>query len=477
MNRTTLAPPPPPPAQTHINPFGVIPKKHKPGKWRLIVDLSAPEGHSVNDFVDKELCLLSYISVDDVARVVLQLGQGTLMAKADIKEAFRTIPVHPADRWLLGMQWEGQVLVDKVLPFGLRSAPLIFTAVADAMEWVIRQRRVQFIFHYVDDFIFVGKPLSSECASNLSTGLLSFAELGAPIEPDKCEGPATCLTILGIDIDTRCMQLRLPREKLSLLREATANWRGRKSCTKRELLSLIGTLQHATKVIKPGRAFVRRMIELSKARKRMEDYIRLNTAFRSDIEWWHHFASTWNGVSILAPVNRENPDGLVVSDASGQWGCGAFHGQEWFQLQWDHSILSMHITIKELLPVMIAAAVWGKTWSGKTIMALSDNAATVQIITQHHSKDPTAMHLVRCLTLIECHHDFSIVSKHIPGHLNTLADALSRDNLPYFLSHCPQASATPTTIPLSLVQALIISRPDWTSVDWPSLLKSISNTA
>jgi hypothetical protein len=61
------------------------------------------------------------------------------MAKIDIKSAYRTIPVHPDDRALLGMVWNGQLFIDTTLPFGLRSAPIIFTAVADAAEWAIRQ--------------------------------------------------------------------------------------------------------------------------------------------------------------------------------------------------------------------------------------------------------------------------------------------------------------------------------------------------
>lgn len=47
----------------HCTPFGIIPKKSKPGKWRLIVDLSSPEGHSVNDGISKDL---AYVSIDDV---------------------------------------------------------------------------------------------------------------------------------------------------------------------------------------------------------------------------------------------------------------------------------------------------------------------------------------------------------------------------------------------------------------------------
>ena len=54
----------------HFSPFGVIPKKNKPGKWRLIVDLSAPEGSSVNDAISKEWCSLSYVSVDDVVECI-----------------------------------------------------------------------------------------------------------------------------------------------------------------------------------------------------------------------------------------------------------------------------------------------------------------------------------------------------------------------------------------------------------------------
>ena len=117
----------------HASPIGIIPNKHKPGKWRLIVDLSAPEGHSVNDGIEKALCSLSYISVDKVAKTILQLGPGTLLGKMDVKEAFRIVPIHPSDRLLLAIQWKGNLYIDKVLPFGLRSAPLLL------QPWLMQQ--------------------------------------------------------------------------------------------------------------------------------------------------------------------------------------------------------------------------------------------------------------------------------------------------------------------------------------------------
>jgi len=84
-----------------VSRFGVIPKKGH-NKWRLILDLSSPEGRSVNDGINPDLCSLSYVSIDDAARAVVKAGRGALLAKVDIKSAYRIVEVHPEDRPLLG---------------------------------------------------------------------------------------------------------------------------------------------------------------------------------------------------------------------------------------------------------------------------------------------------------------------------------------------------------------------------------------
>ena len=172
-----------------INRFGVIPKNHQPDKWRLIVDLSDPAGFSVNDGIDRELCSLKYMSVDDAVRSILDLGLGTLIAKLDIESAYRIIPVHPADRPLLGMSWKGQTYIDTVLPFGLRSAPLIFTAVADAVQWILEVQGVKHVMHYLDDYLILGPPDSPECQRSLERTLICCRRLGIPIAQHKTEGP------------------------------------------------------------------------------------------------------------------------------------------------------------------------------------------------------------------------------------------------------------------------------------------------
>ena len=97
------------------SPFGVIPKKNRPNKWRLIVDRSAPHGHSVNEGISKELASPLYVSIDKVVLGILQCGKGTLIAKMDILHAYRNIPVHTSDRVLLGMYWKGKYYVDATL--------------------------------------------------------------------------------------------------------------------------------------------------------------------------------------------------------------------------------------------------------------------------------------------------------------------------------------------------------------------------
>ena len=69
--------------------------------------------------------------------MILQVGKGALLAKADIESAYHNVP---EDRLLLGMKWQGYHYVDGCLPFGLCSAPKIFNALADALEWVIKDK-------------------------------------------------------------------------------------------------------------------------------------------------------------------------------------------------------------------------------------------------------------------------------------------------------------------------------------------------
>ena len=153
------------------------------------------------------------------------------------------------------------------------------------------------------------------------------AELWIKLAEHKTEGPAIRVTFLGIMIDTTTGQLSLPQEKLAHLQSLLTDWGDRKSCSKKDLESLIGTLNHACKVILP---FLRRMIDLLKQHK-VHYRIRLNREFCSDLQWWTNFIATWNGVSYLLV----GPTSEFASDASGSWWFGAHINDSWFQIEWD----------------------------------------------------------------------------------------------------------------------------------------------
>ncbi len=90
--------------------------------------------------------------------------------------------------------------MDRSLPFGLRSAPLIFTGLADAIAWSLQENGIRFQLHYLDDFLFFIPPNSLKGSDVLSTATLS--ELAVPVATNKTEGPSTTVTFLGIIIDT-----------------------------------------------------------------------------------------------------------------------------------------------------------------------------------------------------------------------------------------------------------------------------------
>ena len=115
---------------------------NKPGKWRLIIDLSSPAGASVNDGISSDLSSVSYVSVDHLSSLVMSVGKGAFLVKADIKEVYRMLPIHPHDQLLLGMQWKGVTYTDMALPFGLRSA------VADALQWILVQKGINNLLYF-----------------------------------------------------------------------------------------------------------------------------------------------------------------------------------------------------------------------------------------------------------------------------------------------------------------------------------------
>lgn len=115
--------------------------------------------HIVNDGISENLCSLTYLSVDIAAKIAYSLSRGTrtLLAKCDLKNTYRGDlkntyrVIHPDDRQLVAVKWNNVIYmyIDCTLPFGLRSAPKKFTAIANALQWNTEQVRVAHVLHYL----------------------------------------------------------------------------------------------------------------------------------------------------------------------------------------------------------------------------------------------------------------------------------------------------------------------------------------
>ena len=143
------------------------------------------------------------------------------------------------------------------------------------------------------------------------------------------------MVVLSIELDLVAQIARLLTDTLEAAGLLVQQWRPRKWCNPRQPESLTSHLQHAAKVVWSSQTFLCRMIYLLCCFRKKDHPIRLNLQFCLDLEWWHTFLSSWNGVSSwLFPGMSPPPDIEVVSDASRSLGFSAYFNGAWFSSSW-----------------------------------------------------------------------------------------------------------------------------------------------
>ena len=268
------------------------------------------------------------------------------------------------------------------------------------------------------------------------------------------------------------MEIRLPHGKLVRIQTTLEHWLKKTNATKRDILSLVGLLQHATKVVKCGRIFTAHMYATAAKLKELHFFTRLNKEFRSDLAWWHAFIQHWNGLSILRTQNTPlTYQAIIQTDVSGSWGCCAIYNHQWIQYQWPDTWTSRDIMAKELVPVVLSCAVWGPLLAKQNVLLQCDNLSLVKAINKGSAKPAIVMHFLRCLWFFNAYYDIALTASHIPVAANTLADHLSRNNMAQLFKTSPKLCRLPTPlsprlpIPLSPRLAEIVA-PD--GLDWTS---------
>ena len=172
----------------------------------------------------------------------------------------------------------------------------------------------------------------------------------------------------------------------------------------------------------------------------------------------------------------ENPPQCIHIPFS-SWGCGAFFENRWFQWAWPEEWSSIGIMAKELAPIVISCVIWGPHLKRQHVLFQCDNNSSVFCISKGYSKDPSVIHLLRCLWFFVAFFEICIFAEHIAGATNCAADMLSRNNVTNFFLLHPQAHRLPTPLPAPLLNIIIPNGLDWTSHAFSSLFSSIIHMA
>ena len=443
-----------------VSPIGAVPKGVD--DIRVIHHLSFPYGgDSINAGIEREPLWLGRF--DDACSAIVKARRGCFLIKLDVEAAYKQVPVRPEDRALLGLKWDGQYYYELVLPFGLRSSGVRWELYAAALHhFFLHHLGIRLVIHYVDDFLFVVAGLQR--AQKALDGAVALCEhLDIPLSLKKREGPTTCLTFLGIELDTMAMEARLGAPRMAELQQLLLVWSDAKhECTLRELQSLTGKLNFACGVVRRGRAYLRRLIDMQHAFKAtagttMSTRHHLSHAAREDVRWWRDFIAEWNGRALLYEIEWTTSERIELFTDACLKGYGAAYGNRWFRGVWTPAQLQRawrvnkhSVPYLELRALVHAAAVWGPLWTTKRIIFRCDCQPVYFALLTMSSPDSDMQRLLRHLDMIAARNGFEFKCEHIAGVNNTVADLLSRPDLFSFqalLQRLPGANAEPENAP------------------------------
>lgn len=427
------------------------------GKKRLIVDLSSthddPYNLSINDLIDKDTCSLSYVKIDDAIKAIQRYGRRPLLCKVDIANAFKNLPIRSSQWPYFCVRWNSSYYVFVRLVFGCRSSPKIFDTLSKAVCWIASHNYgIETIFHLLDDFLTVDKPDSVTGQRTMALLTLLFGRLCIPLSEQKCVGPTVCLEYLGIILDSERMEARLPLDKVQRILLFIEKLLSQPFCTKLDLLQLLGHLNFASSVALPGRSFVSHLIYLSTTVKELWRRVTLDRNCKEDLRMWVMFLRHWNGVSVFFDETFTVAHDIELYTDASLVGFGGIFKTQWFYSTWPECIPSVHnddlsMAFRELYPIVAAAVLWSKYWTGKRIMFMCDNKSTVFILRKGRSKCVTIMKLMRTLTWIAATNNFCFSAQYVRSKENSVADSISRLSFQQFRELAPYADMDPLLCP------------------------------
>lgn len=246
------------------------------------------------------------------------------------------------------------------------------------------------------------------------------------------------------------MQARLPPEKLLRYSRNIEHALQKHTIQLRDLKSIIGQLQFSTTVVPSGRAFLRRLHDLTIGLDKPFYYVTLTKQAKADLQMWRTFLNKYNGITIIRQRFKYASNTIRMCSDSSTTGFGATYGSQWIQGLWPAHWKALNIAVLELFPIYLLLAMFAHKLTNAQITFLTDNQAVVHVINKQTSKCPIIMQIVRQLVLLLLHHNIILHAAHVPGNDNTLCDLISRQKTTPEILRKYGMSTTPLPVPRHL---------------------------
>ena len=427
-----------------FSPLGAFMKKGSK-KLRVIHDLSYPPEKAINCHIEKERYSVKYSGVLDAVKLCSGMTEAW-MAKTDLKNAYFSCPVNESEKRFLGFRFLDNFNSTinarwAALPYGLRSAAALFDLTAEGLKNIyVHNGAAPTSLYYLDDIITIC-PTKEDCQKSLNIILDTCTKCGFQVQAAKTVGPSQKITYLGIEIDSKTKQIRLPQEKVVEIKGELKEWLNKTIATKREILSLLGKLNFCCQVVRNGNKFTRRLIECSKKGSNLNSRIKLGKQTMRDIRWWLECMTFYNGTEWFPRDIDISTAKLTFSDAS-DVGLGGLCDTSWFYIPFigDYKWLqNTSIQYRELFAAVTTIATFSNKLRYKQVIMHCDNESMQHSIESGRSKVPELMGLIRSLFFYTAVHHIDYSCIHIRSKLNAHSDRLSRLMLVEFFYHFSNA--------------------------------------
>lgn len=378
--------------------------------------------------------------------IVQSLFSNDFMLKLDLANGFLQLPICEAERSYLGFRnpINGRFGVFNRLSFGLRSAPFLFATFTNAIKIAARMVLNIQTEVYIDDWFIANRSFES-----LSQDHSRFAEflsnLGVAIQHEKTEGPAQCITYLGLLINSVKNEIRLPEVKRIKYFEGLQNLLETAHPTMALLAKAAGRLVHISSVHRDGAANIQPLWDVlyrertQWTRASLERHgLTIDPELHACLNWWIQVLSEkdicrklWCSPSgKLFLWSHSSASGMTVyaqticTDASNV-GWGASSGSFTCTGCWSNRQRRTSINWRELKTVSLAINSWHFI-RDSPVLVLSDSSTVVAALRKRASHTQALQNLIKELSELEQKRNIEIVALHIPGAINDLPDRLSR---------------------------------------------------